>query len=114
MYDMIKVIEKREDGVFVVKLVIEEIHLSDVMQLNNQLQDLIQGGNVLRMVIDLSGVHLMTSAAIGMLLNINRIIKSNLKLSSPSMGVQKCFEFTNLPSVIPVFNTVEEALSSNI
>lgn len=112
MYDLLEISEESAEGVFIVKLVVEEVHLLDVMKLNEQLQNLIQSNNMTRMILDLSYVHVMTSAAIGMLLNINRKIKSGLRLSSPSMGVQRVFEFTSISAIIPVFNTVTDALNS--
>jgi anti-anti-sigma factor len=100
------------NGVFIVKMRLSEVHTLDVPELKEKLQQAIINKGIRKMVVDLSSVKMITSSGIGIFLNINQSLKSNLRLASPNAEVQKVLELTKVTSVIKVFDTIEAALQS--
>lgn len=108
---MIDVIDHGE-GIFVVKINMSEVHTLDVPDLKEKLQHAIINKGIKKMVVDLSEVKMITSSGIGIFLNINQSLKSDLRLASANPEVQKVLELTKVTSVIKLFDTVEVALQS--
>lgn len=108
---MIEVNDKG-DGVFVVKIVMPEVHTLDVPDLKEKLQNTIIERGIKKMVIDLTNVKMITSSGIGIFLNINQSLKSQLRLSVANEEVKKVLELTKVTSVIKLFDTVDAALGS--
>ncbi len=108
---MIKV-EDKGDGIFTISIVMQEVHTLDVPDLKEKLQNAIVDNNIVKLVLDLSNVKMITSSGIGIFLNINQTLKSQMRLASVNDDVKKVLELTKVSSVIKIFETVDEALSS--
>ncbi|MCP4137957.1 MAG: STAS domain-containing protein [bacterium] len=108
---MIEVSDKGE-GVFVIKIVMQEVHTLDVPDLKEKLQQAIIDRGIKKMVLDLTDVKMITSSGIGIFLNINQSLKSQLRLSGANEEVKKVLELTKVTSVIKLFDALDEALSS--
>jgi len=109
--DMIEIADKGE-GIFVVKIVMQEVHTLDVPDLKENLQKAIIDKGIKKMVLDLSDVKMITSSGIGIFLNINQNLKSQLRLASANDEVKKVLDLTKVTSVIKLMNSVDEAIKS--
>ncbi|MFZ3340738.1 MAG: STAS domain-containing protein [Terriglobales bacterium] len=68
-----------------------------------------------RMVIDLAGIHMLDSGALGELVMIHMWAEAagfTMAFASPSDSVRGLFESTNLVSVLDVYASVEDAISA--
>ena len=108
---MIEVIDKG-DGLAVISISMQEVHTLDVPDLKEKLQQAIVNKKIKKVVLDLSKVKMITSSGIGIFLNINQSLKSQLKLAASNDEVKKVLELTKVTSVINLFDTVDEALDS--
>jgi anti-sigma B factor antagonist len=91
-----------------------EIDLGNCVQVREHLRNLLAVG-VTRLVVDLSGVGYMDSAAIGTLVGVwkrLREIGGAMGLVNPNPRVRRLFEITSLSRVIGIYDTTEEALAS--
>ncbi|PKL39139.1 MAG: hypothetical protein CVV44_09750 [Spirochaetae bacterium HGW-Spirochaetae-1] len=105
-------INDRGSGVFVVKIVMTEVHTLDVPDLKEKLQQAIINNDIKKLVLNLVDVKMITSSGIGIFLNINQSLKSQLRLASANEEVKKVLELTKVTSVIKLFDTIDAALSS--
>lgn len=64
------------------------------------------------MVVNLADVKMITSSGIGIFLNINQSLKSQLRLAAANEEVKKVLDLTKVTSVIKLLKTVDEALAS--
>ena len=108
---MIDIIDK-SNGVFIIKIKLPEVHTLEVPELKEKIQQMILNNNITKLVVDLSNVKTITSSGIGIFLNINESLKSNLRLANPSNEVKKVLELTKIDSIIKVFETAEMAAKS--
>jgi anti-sigma B factor antagonist len=108
---MIEVNDKG-DGLFIIKIVMKEVHTLDVPDLKEKLQEAIINKSIKKMVVDLTDVKMITSSGIGIFLNINQSLKSQLRLASANEEVKKVLDLTKVTSVIKLFKTTDEALAS--
>lgn len=108
---MIEVVDKNE-GLVVIKIVMKEVHTLDVPDLKEKLQETIIDKGVKKMVIDLTDVKMITSSGIGIFLNINQSLKSQLRLAAANDEVKKVLDLTKVTSVIKLLKTVDEAIAS--
>lgn len=108
---MIELQDKGND-LYVIKINMQEVHTLDVPDLKEKLQQAIVSKGIKKMVIDLSDVKMITSSGIGIFLNINQSLKSQLRLASPNQEVQRVLELTKVTSMIKVFDTVDAAINS--
>lgn len=107
---MIEVTDKG-DGLYVIKIVMKEVHTLDVPDLKEKLQATIIDKGIKKMVVDLIDVKMITSSGIGIFLNINQSLKSQLRLAAANEEVKKVLDLTKVTSVIKLFKTVDEALA---
>jgi len=105
---MIEVLD-RGNGIFVVKIVMKDVHTLDVPDLKEKLWEAILKDNIQKMIIDLAEVKMITSSGIGIFLYINQSLKSKLRLAAPNPEVKKVLELTKVTTVIKLYKTVEEA-----
>ncbi|TFH43409.1 MAG: anti-sigma factor antagonist [Chrysiogenales bacterium] len=105
-------ISDRGEGIYVIKIVMKEVHTLDVPELKEKLQETIIEKGVKKMVVDLTDVKMITSAGIGIFLNINQSLKSNLRLAAANDEVKKVHDLTKVTTVIKLFTTIEDALGS--
>lgn len=108
---MIEVAEKA-NGIFVIKIVMKEVHTLDVPDLKEKLQATIIDRGIKKMVVNLAEVKMITSSGIGIFLNINQGLKSQLRLASANEEVKKVLDLTKVTSVIKLYKSVDEALAS--
>jgi len=87
------------NGTFVVKINMQEVHTLDVPDLKEKLQQAIVNKGIKRLVVDLADVKMITSSGIGIFLNINQNLKSQLRLAAPTPEVQKVLELTKVTSI---------------
>ena len=105
-------INDKGNGVFVIKIVMKEVHTLDVPDLKEKLQETIIDKGIKKMVVDLAEVKMITSSGIGIFLNINQSLKSQLRLAAANDEVKKVLDLTKVTSVIKLFNGIDEALAS--
>lgn len=110
---MIEVVNKN-NGIFVIKIVMKEVHTLDVPDLKEKLQETIIDKGIKKMVVDLTDVKMITSSGIGIFLNINQSLKSQLRLAAANDEVKKVLDLTKVTSVIKLLKTVDEAIASFI
>jgi anti-anti-sigma factor len=70
-----------------------------------------------RLVVDLEGVTFLDSSALGLLLLTDqnfKLKKGNFSLVKPTGYVRQVIELANLPRVIPVYDSVDDALNSHL
>lgn len=108
---MIEVTDKG-NGLYVIKIVMKEVHTLDVPDLKEKLQATIIDKGIKKMVVDLTDVKMITSSGIGIFLNINQSLKSQLRLAAANEEVKKVLDLTKVTSVIKLFKTVDEALAT--
>ena len=105
-------INDKGDGLFIIKIVMKEVHTLDVPDLKEKLQETIIDKGIKKMIVDLAEVKMITSSGIGIFLNINQSLKSQLRLAAANDEVKKVLDLTKVTSVIKLFNTIEDALAS--
>jgi len=105
-------VNDRGQGVFTIKIIMQEVHTLDVPDLKEKLQQAIINKGIKKLVLDLTDVKMITSSGIGIFLNINQSLKNQLRLASANPEVKKVLELTKVTSVIKTFNTLNEALDS--
>jgi anti-anti-sigma factor len=105
-------VQDKGNGVFVIKIVMKEVHTLDVPDLKEKLQETIINKGIKKMVVDLADVKMITSSGIGIFLNINQSLKSQLRLASANEEVKKVLDLTKVTSVIKLLKTVDEALGT--
>ena len=105
-------IQDKDNGVFIIKIGIKEVHTLDVPDLKDRLQQAIVERNIKKLVLDLSDVKLITSSGIGIFLNINKSLNSQFLLATPSEEVRNVLDLTKISTVITIFDTVDEALKA--
>lgn len=67
-----------------------------------------------RLVLDLEGVTFLDSSALGLLLLTDqnfKLKKGSFSLVKPTGYVRQVIELANLPRVIPVYDSVDEAIN---
>ena len=104
---MIKVIV-----LFIIKIIMQEVHTLDVPDLKEKLQQAIIDKGIKKLVLDLSDVKMITSSGIGIFLNINQSLKSQLRLAIANNEVKKVLELTKVTSVIKLFDSIDSAIES--
>jgi len=107
---MIKVNDKGE-GAFVISIKMQEVHTLDVPDLKEKLQNALIENGIQKLVLDLTDVKMITSSGIGIFLNINQSLKSQLRLASANEEVKKVLELTKVTSVIKLYTSVDDALN---
>ena len=108
---MIEVTDKGQ-GLFIIKIVMQEVHTLDVPDLKEKLQKSIVENDIKKLVLDLKDVKMITSSGIGIFLNINQSLKSQLRLAAANDEVKKVLELTKVTSVISLYSGVDEAANS--
>lgn len=105
-------ITDRGNGLFVIKIVMQEVHTLDVPDLKEKLQQAIIDKGIKKLVLNLSDVKMITSSGIGIFLNINQSLKSQLRLAAANEEVKKVLELTKVTSVIKLMETISAAEES--
>ncbi len=104
--------DRTPDGVVIIE-VAGELDLYTAPRLKEALLAALEDG-VLRVVVDMSGVHFIDSSALGVLIGGVKRLKpkdGKLVLVSVDENVNWIFQITGLNSVFDIFSTREEALA---
>lgn len=108
-------ISKEEaDGGIAVITVAGELDLYTAPRLKENLLTAIEDG-ILKIVVDMSGVHFIDSSALGVLIGGVKRLKPNdgrLVLVSTDENVNWILQITGLTSVFEIFGTRDEALDA--
>jgi anti-sigma B factor antagonist len=106
---------RREADVAVVEFadrkILEELSIQEIGEELNRLADT-QGG--IRMLLNFKNVDHLSSAALGMLITLNKKIKERsgvLKLSDINRQIFEVFKITRLNRVFDIHETADQALS---
>jgi len=105
-------LEDRGNDLYVVKIIMQEVHTLDVPELKEKIQHSIVDKGIKKLVLDLSEVKIITSTGIGIFLNINQMLKSQFKLASANEEIKKVLELTKVTTVMKLYNSVDEAVKS--
>lgn len=108
---MIKLIDSSK-GIFVLKIMIHEVHTITVSDLKTELNELIDKNKISKLILDLSNVEILTSPGLGLLLSINKVLSKCLRLACPHPDTLKVLELTQATTIIETFDTIEEAQAS--
>jgi anti-sigma B factor antagonist len=103
-----------QDGTAIIALHGSVMGGPDALQLNEKLHELGDGG-VKRVILDLSGVSVINSSGLGMLiggLTAMRNMGGDLKIIKASPKVETLLAVAKLKSVFPNYSSVEEAQNS--
>ena len=63
-------LEEKGNGLFIIKIALQEVHTLDVPELKEKIQQAIVERGIKKMIIDLSDVKVITSTGIGIFLNV--------------------------------------------
>ncbi len=87
---------------------------ADAMEFTKAIGELIRGG-VRRVVVDLTGVPLMNSSGLGMLVGASTSLRSaggSLAVAGANQKLRELFKMTRLDTVLAQFETRGEALAA--
>ena len=106
-------IDVRTHGPATVLVVTGDIDLFTAPQLRDELASA-RAGTGGPIVVDLAGVPFLDSSALGALATANRDLEvagRRLLLVAPQRNVRRVFELAQLSGVIPIHDTVDDALA---
>jgi anti-sigma B factor antagonist len=106
-------IRHRLHGDTAVVVLVGEIDVSNAAEVRTYLQELLDLGHD-RMVVDCSGLDFVDSVALGVLVGIHHRLAQfdgALHIAAPSVQVRRILTVTQLVKVLPVHESVDEALS---
>ncbi len=104
---------ERTGGVAVVRVLAKKLYQTELDRFRNELLALVEGGEN-RLVLDLTSVGVMNSAAIGVVLLVSdRARKSGGKFAVAGLSrlLQELFERMYLNTLFPVTRTADEAVA---
>lgn len=105
--------ERTEDGIAIIT-VAGELDLYTAPRLKEQLLSIIEEG-VLKIAVDMTGIHFIDSSALGVLIGGVKRLKpkgGSLVLVSVDENVNWIFQITGLNSVFDLYNTKDAALAA--
>ena len=104
-------VKKRIDGDIAVVDVVGDVDMYTSPKLRDALQSLTRG-KVQRIIVNLAGVEFMDSSGIATIVQAYKEIlpkNGSVCLASPAGNVLRVFELSNLTSLFPVYDSVDEA-----
>lgn len=105
--------ERTEDGAAIIT-VAGELDLYTAPRLKEQLLSIMEDG-VLKIVVDMTGIHFIDSSALGVLIGAVKRLKpkgGTLVLVSVDENVNWIFQITGLNSVFDIYTTRDAALAA--
>lgn len=107
---------RQNGGVSVVEFadrkILEELSIQEI---GEELQRLVDATPGARLLLNFKNVDHLSSAALGMLITLNKKVKEKsgvLKLSDINRQIFEVFRITKLNKVFDIFDTADEALAS--
>ncbi len=113
MSDNINFELKNESDIAVFRLNESRFDASIAGLVKGEFTILLHTDEVTKLVIDLSEVEYCDSSGLSAILLAFRILQSNeghIRLASPTKNVRSLIEISQLDRVLPIFNSVEEAV----
>ncbi len=106
---------KRADGVSVVEFadrkILEELSIQEI---GEELDQLVENEPGIRLLLNFRNVDHLSSAALGMLITLNKKVKEQngaLKLSDINRQIFEVFKITRLNRVFEIHDTADQALT---
>jgi len=96
---------------FVDRKILEELSIKEI---EDELTGLVEGEPGIRLLLNFRNVDHLSSAALGMLITLNKKIKEHngaMKLSDINRQIFEVFKITRLHRVFDIHDNVEQALS---
>ena len=107
---------RTDQGVEVLRVRAPELYRAEVLEtLGRELRRAIETSRGTRFVLDLAQVKFLTSAAIGLLINVQAHLANlgyRFGVAGVSGEVASVFEYTRLRDVMPVYPTVADAVKA--
>ncbi len=107
---------RRTNGVSVVEFadrkILEELSIQEI---GEELNRVVESETGIKLLLDFRNVDHLSSAALGMLITLNKKVKEqrgNLKLSDINRQIFEVFKITRLNRVFDIHETAEQALAS--
>ena len=105
---------KKIDDVTIFKLNEKRLDTSISGLVKGEFTMLLKIQEVSKLIIDLSGVESCDSSGLSAILVVNRLINSNggsIRIAAPSEKVHSLIRITQIDWVLPVFESVQEAIN---
>jgi len=106
---------REQNGVHVVEFsdrkILEELSISEI---GEEFSSLVQDRQGIKLLVSFRNVEHLSSAALGMLITLNRQIDENdgsLKLSDIAPPIFEVFKITRLNKLFDIYDKVEDALN---
>jgi len=106
----------KTEGVQVVEFcdrkILDELAISET---GDQLRAVVQSEPGIRVLLNFAHVEHLSSAALGMLITLEKLVKENegqLKLSEINSQIYEVFKITRLNKLFDIYDTAEKALAS--
>jgi anti-sigma B factor antagonist len=106
---------KNSGGVHIVEFadrkILEELSISEI---GEELARVVTGTNDVKMLLSFKNVEHLSSAALGMLISLNKQVaqkKGKLKLSDITPQIYEVFKITRLNKLFSIYGTAREALA---
>lgn len=106
---------RKGDGVSIVEFadrkILEELSIQEI---GEELDQLVESENGIKLLLNFKNVDHLSSAALGMLITLNKKIKDKsgmLKLSDINRQIFEVFRITKLNRVFDIHDTAEQALA---
>jgi anti-sigma B factor antagonist len=107
---------KRTDGVSIVEFadrkILEELSIQEI---GEELQQVVSAESGIKLLLNFTNVDHLSSAALGMLITLNKKVKEqkgDLKLSNINRQIYEVFKITRLNRVFDIHDTAEQAQST--
>lgn len=104
------------DGVHVVEFcdrkILDELAISET---GDQLRSVVQSEPSIRVLLNFEHVEHLSSAALGMLITLDKLVKENggqMKLSDINSQIYEVFKITRLNKLFDIHDTAQKALTS--
>ena len=97
---------------FVDRKILDELSITE---LGDQLQKVVESAPAIRLLLNFQNVEHLSSAALGMLITLEKRVKENegtLKLCNINPQIYEVFKITRLNRLFAILDTTEEALAS--
>lgn len=107
---------KRTDGVSIVEFadrkILEELSIQEI---GEELQQVVASESGIKLLLNFKNVDHLSSAALGMLITLNKRVKEQaggLKLSDINRQIFEVFKITRLNRVFDIHDSAEQALAA--
>ena len=114
MSDTINFELKKENGVVIIRLNEQRLDTNVAGLLKGEFTIILTDEEIKNLVLDLSQVESCDSSGLSAILLAYRLLQANegnIKLASPTKSVRSLIEISQLDRVLPIYNSVEEAIA---